>query len=77
MHWDLIQLCKYHVQVLLYITRVKNVSQSARLFTFCVLDQSECLKFEIYKQKEGENNTLFYALRAIRYETFYYKTDKF
>jgi hypothetical protein len=33
-------------------TRVKNVSQSARLFTFCVLDQSECLKFEIYKQKE-------------------------
>jgi hypothetical protein len=34
------------------ITRVKNVSQSARLFTFCVLDQSECLKFEIYKQKE-------------------------
>ena len=33
-------------------TRANNVSQSARLFTFCVLDQSECLKFETYKQKE-------------------------
>ena len=32
-------------------TRVNNVNQSARLFTFCVLGQSECLKFEIYKQR--------------------------
>jgi hypothetical protein len=34
------------------VTRANNVSQSARLFTFCVLDQSECQKFETYKQKE-------------------------
>ena len=33
------------------ITRANNVKQSARLFTFCVLGQSECLKFEIYKQR--------------------------
>jgi hypothetical protein len=26
-------------------TRVKNVSQSERLFTFCVRSQSECVKF--------------------------------
>ena len=34
-----------------YATRANNVNQSARLFTFCVLGQSECLKFEIYKQR--------------------------
>ena len=32
-------------------TRANMVNQSARLFTFCVLGQSECLKFEIYKQR--------------------------
>ena len=38
-------------------TRANNVNQSARLFTFCVLGQSECLKFEIYKQLRNEKIT--------------------
>ena len=29
-----------------------NVSQSARLLTFCVLDQSDCVKLTTSKQKE-------------------------
>jgi hypothetical protein len=33
-------------------TRVNNVSKSARLFSFWVIDQSECLKFDTYKQKQ-------------------------
>ena len=48
-------------------TRVNNVSQSARLFTFCVLGQSECAKLTKCKHKERENSTLFADLRAIRY----------
>ena len=35
--------------------RANNVSQSARLFTFCVLGQSECVKLTKCQQKEREN----------------------
>ena len=37
--------------MVLSTTRANNVNQSARLFKFCVLGQSECLKFEVYKQR--------------------------
>ncbi len=40
-------------------TRVNNVSQSARLFTFCVLNQSECVKLSIITTKGVKNSTLF------------------
>ena len=56
-------------------TRANNVSQSERLLTFCVIDQSECMNFTMCKQKEWENSTLFYGLRAIRYCTFHFKTN--
>ena len=58
------------------LTRVNNVSQSARLFTFCVLDQSECVKLTTCQQKERENNTLFYVFRAIRYCILYSGTER-
>ena len=58
------------------LTRANNVSQSARLLIFCVIDQSECMKFTMCKQKEWENSTLFYGLRAIRYCTSHFKTNK-
>ena len=57
-------------------TRANNVSQSARLLTFCVIDQSECMKFTMCKQKEWGNSTLFYGLRAIRYCTSHFKNNK-
>ena len=57
-------------------TRANNVSQSERLLTFCVIDQSERMKLTICKQKEWENSTLLYDLRAIRYCTFHFKTNK-
>ena len=41
------------------VTRVNNVSQSARLFTFCVLNQSECVKLSIITTKGVKNSTLF------------------
>ena len=40
-------------------TRANNINQSARLFTFCVLGQSECLKFEIYKQRSEKITPCF------------------
>ena len=58
------------------LTRVNNVSQSARLFTFYVLDQSECVKLTTCQQKERENNTLFYVFRAIRYCILYSGTER-
>ena len=39
-------------------TRGKNVDQSARLFTFCALRQSDCVKFAKRKQKERGNSIL-------------------
>ena len=46
---------------ILVLTRANNVRQSARLLTFCVTDQSECMKFTMCKQNEWENSTLFYG----------------
>ena len=39
-------------------TRGKNVDQSVRLFTFCALGQSDCVKFAKRKQKERGNSIL-------------------